>query len=254
MKKEFLTVFSTYGSLEIVKKTLPSVIKDTKNNDAALIVYDTTDNPKQQGDKWKYLKELNKNNDFFLVLSTNLSVGSAKNIGMKIGQEIYMPDYICVLDDDHGFKDGMISGLVKAMKSQYGKKCPNGLRYGFFTGCSLHRNARVVKIGNHSYPHPSCPPGSLGGTNGCFRCAPTSHWNNVLLGWDKDEYLISTYQTGTMIARNYNQGFTTLIVNDGKTGFSIENAGRGTSHSGANKLWDKAYTASDKRSKYIGKK
>jgi glycosyltransferase involved in cell wall biosynthesis len=247
-KAEFLTIFPTFENLSIVKKTLPSVIEETKRNDAKLIVHDSSVRGREE--KWQYLQALNKNNDFFLLLSSNLSMGHARNMCMAVGQELYAPDYICVIDDDHGYQEGLIPHLIKAMKKYYGKMCPNGLRYGMFTGCDVHTRTKRVSLGDgFSYPSSDNDPKAIGGSNNCFRCAPTSHWVNVLKGWDTDEYLISLYQTVNIRGRNYHKGFTVLFVEDGPKSFEIDYEGRGLSKKGL-KLWDDTYTASDARSKF----
>lgn len=251
-KVKFLTIFSTFGKLEIVKKTLPSILEDTKKNNAGLIVFDSTDNNEKKA-KWNYLESLNENKDFFLMLSTNLSLGHARNTCLHLGQELFLPDYICIIDDDHGFRPGMIRSLISTMDKYYGKIAPNGLKFGLFTGCNIHRvQKHHVLPDGHSYPDKNCKIGPLGGTNGCFRCAPTSHWNNVLKGYDLDEYLISYYQTKNISTRNYFRGFTTLVVDSGNKSFYIHSGGRGASNKGQ-RLWDDQYTASDERAKYCKK-
>jgi hypothetical protein len=75
-----------------------------------------------------------------------------------------------------------------------------------------------------------------------------------LKGYDTDEYLISTYQTANIRWRNYHKGFTYLIVKHGTKVFEMEGGGRGMSRDGKLNLWDEKYTASDKRSNYLGKK
>ena len=250
-KTEFLTIYPTFENLEVVKQTLPSVIDETKRNNARLIVHDSSEKGREE--KWSYLQDLNKSNDFFLLLSTNLSMAHSRNMCLALGQELYAPDYICMIEDDHGFNEGLIRNLVDAMKRYYGQLSPNGLRYGLFTACEKHFHYPRHQVDNIcSYPDDQSPPGALGGTNSCFRCAPTSHWNNVLKGYDTDEYLISTYQTKNLCYRNYHKGFTTCIVGNNLT-FEFEAIGRGTSASTSLKLWDENYTASDARSNFLGK-
>jgi hypothetical protein len=250
-KTEFLTIYPTYGNIEVVKQTLPSVIAETKKNNARLIVHDSSENGREE--KWRYLQELNKDNDFFLLLSTNLSMAHARNMCLKLGQELYAPDYICMVEDDHGFNEGVVPGLINAMKKHYGQVSPNGLRYGLFTACEKH-----YYFPKHPddhicfYPDQETPAGTIGGANSCFRCAPTSHWNNVLKGYDTDEYLISTYQTKHLNFRNYHKGFTTCILGGNLT-FDVESIGRGTSATTKLSLWDETYAASDYRSVYLGK-
>lgn len=253
-KTEFLTIFPTFENLEIVKKTLPSVIAETKKNNAKLIVHDSSIKGKQE--KWNYLQKLNENDDFFLLLSDNLSMAHARNMCLSLGQELYAPDYICMTEDDHGFEEGLILQLVNAMKKYYGKDAPNGLKFGLFSGCTKHFHGEkflITEDGNVC-PDDESNPMTLGGANSCFRCAPTSHWNTVLKGYDTDEYLISTFQTKNLNFRNYHKGFTTLFVQNGKYTFAIDAMGRGASINSELKMWDEKYTASDKRSKFIGKK
>lgn len=251
-KTEFLTIFPSFENLEIVKETLPTIIEETKNNDARLIVHDSSE--KIRDEKWAYLIELNKNRDFFLILSDNLSMAHARNMCHHLGQELYAPDYICMLEDDHGFRPGLIQAMIKAMKQYYGKKSPNGLRYGLFSGCGTHNlfNYYVMEDGN-AYPKPDSRPVILGKANSCFRCAPTSHWNNVLKGYDTDEYLISEYQTRNLNFRNYHKGFTAMVVQNGELVFEVQNPGRGLSKKAKHRLWDGEYTASDARSRFLNK-
>ena len=251
-KTEFLTIFPTFENLDVVKQTLPSVIEETKRNDAKLIVHDSSEHGREE--KWEYLKEVNDDNDFFLLLSTNLSMAHARNMCLQLGQELYAPDYICMIEDDHGFNEGMITALVVAMKKFYGKESPNGMRYGMFTACHKHTHANLIQVEDEYYmPSPESKPFQIGGYNSCFRCAPTSHWNNILKGYDTDEYLISTFQTSNLRWRNYHKGFTVMLVGDGGLVFDVEAKGRGVTSSNSLKLWDDEYCASDPRSNFLGK-
>lgn len=249
-KVEFLTIFASYSKLDVVKKTLPTVISEVKNSNSALIVHDSTEKKHGRDEKWDYLRNLSDEFGFMLLLSSNISMGTARNTCLSMGQELFTPDYICMMEDDHGFKKGMISNMSQAMKKYYGKKAPNGLVFGLFTGCSSCRNGSVIKVDNNNFcPGAKEKVGTLGGTNSCCRCAPTSHWNNVLKGYDTDEYLISGFQTRNLNARNYNKGFTVCIVNNGEGMFFVNNVGRGVTDNGL-KRWDDKYTANDSRAKY----
>ncbi len=252
-KTEFLTLFASFENLDVVRQTLPSVVAETLRHDARLIVHDSSVNGREE--KWAYLQELNKNRDFFLILSDNLSMAHARNLCLHLGRELYAPDFICLLEDDHGFHPGLIPAMVRAMKTYYGKVSPNGLRYGLFTGCGAHNAARreLLQDGN-AYPAGSLRAEAMGRANSCCRCAPTSHWLDVLKGYDTDEYLISTFQTKNMNLRNYHKGFTAMIVANGSLMFSVENQGRGFSARSAEKLWDEEFAASDPRSRFAGKK
>ena len=254
-KVEFLVIFPTYSNLEVVKQTLPIIIEETNRfGNARLIVHDSTEMQHGQEEKWAYLKELEEEHKFFLLLSTNLSMAHARNMCLSLAQEMYAPDYICMIEDDHGFNPGVIEALVTAMKEYYGKVSPNGLRFGMFSPCILHTDAKLVRLTEqYSYPSSESAPFSIGGYNSCFRCAPANHWYSVLKGYDTDEYLISNYQTANLRWRNYNKGFTVLFIDHDEKVFSIDAEGRGETSDADVKLWDRKYTASDKRSKYIGK-
>jgi hypothetical protein len=251
-KTEFLTIYATFERPDIVTQTLPSIIEETKRTGSKLIVHDSS--VKKRKEKWDYLQLLNKDNDFFLILSDNLSMAHARNLCLRLGEELYAPDYICMVEDDHGFKPELITSMIEAMKKYYGKIAPNNLKFGLFTGCGAHNYAkRLFLEDRHGYPAQDSKVGMLGGANSCFRCAPASHWNSVLKGYDTDEYLISHYQTREMNFRNYNKGFTTMIVDNGTKVFDVEGEGRGSTNQ-TERLWDADYTASDKRSVYLGKK
>jgi len=251
-KTKFLTIYPTFEQLAVVRQTLPSVIEETRRNDAALIVHDSS--VKGRDEKWDFLRSLNKDNDFFLILSDNLSMAHARNMCLFVGQEMFCPDYICMIEDDLGFQEGLIGCMLKAMETYYGAVSPNGLRYGVFTGCGAHHPSQVLLDDGNVHIQADAPPGSLGGANSCFRCAPAAHWQNVLKGYDTDEFLISTYQTRNLNQRNYHKGFTVMIVDNEKKTFHVDCAGRGTSSDAKLRLWDETYTASDARSRYLGKR
>jgi hypothetical protein len=76
----------------------------------------------------------------------------------------------------------------------------------------------------------------------------------VLKGYDPDEYMISNFQTRNCNFRNYNNGFTTLIVGNGKLQLKVDRYGRGYTRPVAERPFDAEYTRSDRRSVYWGKK
>lgn len=162
-KTKFLTIFPTFEKLKVIQKTLPSIIEETKKNDAKLIVHDSSVKGKKE--KWEYLQSLNKNNDFFLLLSDNLSMAHARNMCLQLGQELYAPDYICMVEDDHGFKKGLIKEITRLMLKYYGKKSPNNLNYGLFSGCTKHyHGSSFIKINdNNLCPAKESEPMAVGG-------------------------------------------------------------------------------------------
>lgn len=251
-KTEFITIYPTFQNLDVVRQTLPTIIAETSRNDARLIVHDCSLD--SQPEKVDYLRDLSRHGEFFLVSSHNMSMAQSRNLCLGLAEELFAPDYICLVEDDHGFRDGLIPSMLEAMKEYYGKPCPNGLRYGMFTGCTKHTHAELITVDErHSYPSPASKPFQLGGSNNCFRCAPSSHWRNVLKGYDTDEYLISEYQTSGVRWRNYHKGFTVMYVGGGAGVFDAESKGRGLSSEGELRLWDSTYCASDPRSRFRGK-
>ena len=252
---EFLTIVGSYANLDIVRQTLPTVIEETKRNNARLIVHDSTEPRHGQTEKWAYLQDMERQHGFFLLLSTNLSMAHARNMCMRLGQELFLPAYIAMMEDDHGYRPGFIPQLLDAMKCYYGKPSPNGLRFGLFTGCGSHRHRKSQSLPGteHTYVpiKEKTNPMVVGGANSCFRAAPSHHWDHVLKGYDTDEYLISTHQTKNLNARNYHKGFTAMLVGGGRYMFDLDHSSRGWS--GGNEmsgLWDDQYAASDPRSRY----
>lgn len=248
-KTETLIIFRSFERLKIVKKTLPAVINETIANHARLMVIDTSEF--NRDDKWEYLKSLNQNNEFFLILSSNMSTAHATNMCLQLGQELYAPEYICIIEDDHLMKPGSLKFLVDVTKHYYGKISPNGLRYGLFTLCSVHnQHLKEHTSEGHAYPSPENDVTQMGRANACFRCAPANHWNQVLRGLDSDEYLISNYQVSSINRRNYHKGFTSMLVADGHMCTFLDGPGRGASDKDGIRRWDPVYTASDPRSRY----
>ncbi|MCX6303968.1 MAG: hypothetical protein NT040_03280 [Bacteroidetes bacterium] len=248
-KTNFLTIYRTFERLDVVRETLPGIVEETKRNDARLIVQDSSVNGRDE--KWDYLLDLNKDDDFFLILSSNMSAAHASNMCLQLGQELYAPEYICIVEDDHGFLPGTISVLTEAMQEYYGKISPNGLRYGLFTGCAIHNpHLNQLLHGGHAYPSAENDVSQMGRANACFRCAPASHWNNVLKGLDTDEYLVSNYQVSSINRRNYFKGFTAMLISTGQLCSFNDSPGRGASDKKGLRRWDATYTASDPRSQY----
>jgi len=161
-----------------------------------------------------------------------------------------------MLEDDHGLREGAIDALIHAMTEYYGREAPNGLKFGLFSGC-LHCWRQLHKFTSlpdgNVFPDVDNQNYALGGANSCFRCAPTSHWQNVLKGYDVDEYMISSWQTSQVNLRNYSNGFTTLYVANGDISFTVDRVGQGFTQSPGLRRWDPSFTASDPRSRYFGK-
>ena len=232
-------------------------VKNVETEGAALIVHDSTPVQHGQKEKWEYLQELEREHNFFLILSTNLLMAHARSMCLHVGQELYAPDYIAMMEDDHGYKTGFIGRISSSMKKYYGKTAPNGLKYGLFTGCKENFHYPMADINNHKDKsiiiNKDTPLGAIGGENNCFRCAPTHHWNNILKGYDTDEYLISSFQKSRLCFQNYHKGFTNFLVQNGELMFNLDALGRGTSANTGLRLWDNEYIKSDHRSCYLSK-
>ena len=251
-RAQFLTIFPTFEDLDTIQQTLPTVLEEVERNDAALIVHDCSVNNRQA--IWKWLQDFNQGR-FFLLLTDQLSMASARNMCLQLGLERFLPEYVCLLEDDHGFRPGIIPKLTQSMRNYYGKPCPNGLRYGLFTGCRKCW-AHVTFINTQegfAYPDPNMQWYFLGGANSCMRCAPVGHWQTVLKGYDPDEYMISNYQTRHSNFRNYSNGFTQMVVENGTLTWTVDRVGRGYTQVPELRAWDENYTASDLRSRFRGK-
>lgn len=263
-RAEFLVIFPTYGAIETVRRTLPSVVKECAESGAALVIHDSTEPKDGRDQKWAMIREMAgedrvSSSRRFVMFSDNLSVAHARNMCLRLGQELFCPEFICVLEDDHGLKPGFVGGMTRAMREHYGREAPNGLHFGLFSGCLNHCfTMRRAALGGaaakrpHLYPLLDNNPFHVGGVNNCCRCAPTSHWNNVLKEYNSDEYYMSRYQTIGGNVRNYNKGFTWLLVESGALMFDIEHAGRGVTDANSLPVWDEEFCASDSRARFRG--
>jgi hypothetical protein len=86
-----------------------------------------------------------------------------------------------------------------------------------------------------------------------MRCAPAGHWHTILKGYDPDEYMISNYQTRHLSFRNYSNGFTQMVVDDGNPVVTVDRVGLGYSQVSQLRAWNESFTASDRRSSFLGK-
>jgi hypothetical protein len=269
-RSEFLVIFPTYGAIDTVRRTLPSVVRECAESGAALMIHDSTEQKDGRDEKWALIREISgddrrSSSRRFVTLSDNLSVAHARNSCLRLGQELFCPEFICVLEDDHGLKPGFVGGMTRAMREHYGRTAPNGLHFGLFSGCLSHCFTLKREALPAAPPHPAPPPERphlyplldnipfhVGGVNNCCRCAPTSHWNNVLKEYNSDEYYMSRYQTIGGNVRNYNKGFTWLLVESGTLMFDIDHAGRGVTDPHSLPLWDEEFCASDARARFRG--
>ena len=247
---DFVTIYTSFNDLAAVQSIFPKVLAEVERSGSALIVHDcsTVDGEAT----WKWYQEMAAKHRFVHLFSNRIPFAIARNTCLSLAFEMFAPQHICMLEDDHGYEPGAIDALREAMNANYGKVSPNGLKYGLFSLCPKHwgenfrRSCQEDGHGN-LYPGAHLPPMHLGGANSCCRCAPASHWQSVLKGYDVDEYPISFYQTRNLNFRNYNRGFTTLYVGGGKLVTSLDRIGNGEQL--ANLAFDDNFTLSDARSK-----
>ncbi len=247
-------IYPTYEDVETVRLTLPSILAEARQSGAALIVHDAS--VTRTAEMRDYLTET-CSTDAFLILTSPMSMGEARNLCLEAAISLFAPSHICMLEDDHGLHPGAVPSLLAAAREHYGRPAPNGLAFGLFSGCLQcwgHLHAfQTLEGTRHLFPASDNPIHALGGANSCFRCAPTSHWQSVLKGYDTDEYMISNWQTRNINFRNYYRGFTSLYVEGGELAFAVDREGQGYTQTPALRRWDETYTASDPRSRYAGK-
>lgn len=252
-RAEFVTIVTTFERTGVVERALASIIAETVRADARLIVHDCS-RPGEAALKRGMIESLRSSiagavGRVTVVYSDQVPLAHARNMSMRLALDLHAPDFVAMIEDDHGVRPGFIGASAGAMRAHYGRRAPNGLRYGFFGACAEHAwdqaGTHAVE-GGHTCPTLANPTGVVGGVNNCCRMAPTSHWLTVLGAYDTDEYPISEHQTSRMNYRNYHKGFTRLIVGGGSLMFALPDAGRGTSAGAA--LYDRDFAASDLRS------
>jgi len=247
---DFATIYTSFNDLATVQEILPHIVEECRRTDTALIVHDCS--TKDTGEAWTWLVEQGERHDFLYLFSRRLPFAMARNLCLQTAIEVFNPQYICMLEDDHAYRPGAIDALRGQMQATYGRPAPNGLRYGLYSICpdcwgAGFRAACTDDGHGNLTPGPTELAWQLGGANSCCRCAPVSHWMSVLKGYDPDEYPISFYQTRNLNVRNYNRGYTTNYVGGGRLVQRKERPGAGVAM--ANVRFDDAYTASDPRSK-----
>lgn len=247
---DFATIYTSFNDLKVVQEVLPGIAEECRRTDTALIVHDCSSIDTEA--TWAWYREQSERLGFFYLFSRRMQFALARNMCLQLAIEMHSPQYICMLEDDHGYRPGAIDALREQMHATYGRKSPNGLRYGLYSLCpdcwgeAFRRSCSDDGHGNLT-PGADNPPWQLGGANSCCRCAPTSHWTAVLKGYDPDEYPISFYQTKNLNLRNYNRGFTAQYVGGGHLVQRKDRPGTGVAM--ANVRFDDQYTASDRRSK-----
>lgn len=252
---DFVTIYTSYNDIDVVSRILPSVLLEAERTNTAVIVHDCSDVNIEN--TWEWYRKQGEARDFFYVMSRQMPFAISRNMCLSLAIEMYAPQYVCMLEDDHGYRPGAIERLRVTMAESYGVKSPNGLRYGLFSLCPncwgpTFRRACVDDGRGNLYPSAQCPPMWLGGANSCCRAAPTSHWISVLKGYDPDEYATSFYQTRNLNFRNYNRGFTTMYLGDGRLVCQETRPGLGAQTLG--RRFDNNFTASDSRSSVRQKK
>ena len=251
---DFATIYTSFNDLKVVQEILPGIIDECRRTQTALIVHDcsTVDSDAT----WDWLRRQGDEHGFFYLFSRRMQFAMARNMCLQLAIEMHTPQYICMLEDDHGYRPGAIDALREQMHATYGRTAPNGLRYGLYSICpdcwgdDFRRTCTEDGHGNLS-PGAHNQPWQLGGANSCVRCAPTSHWQSVLKGYDPDEYPISFWQTKNLNLRNYNRGFTAQYVGAGQFVQRKDRPGAGVAM--ANVRFDDTFTASDRRSRVPAK-
>jgi hypothetical protein len=247
---DFVTIYTSFNDFSAVRKIFPLVLAEAKRTGTALIVHDCSTIETEE--IWKWYREMSEKHKFVHLFSNRIPFAIARNTCLSLALEMFAPQYICMLEDDHGYAEGAIDKLRAAMRTHYGQPSPNGLKYGLFSLCPDHwgesfRQACQSDGEGNLYPGPTVSPMQMGGANSCCRCAPASHWMSVLKGYDVDEYPISFYQTRNLNFRNYHRGFTTLYVGGGELVYYDERPGNGEAL--VNVLFDDEYTLSDPRNR-----
>ena len=247
---DFVTIYTTFNDLPMVQRVLPGVLEEARRTDTAVIVHDCSTKDTDAALAW--YREMAQSHDFFWMMSSRLSLAHARNLCLQLAMEMHTPQWICMLEDDHGYRPGAIDALRDVMRDTYGRRSPNGLRYGLYSLCpdcwgpEFRAGCQDDGQGN-LYPSSEARPMMLGGANSCCRCAPASHWQAVLKGYDPDEYAISFHQTRNLNLRNYHRGFTTLYPGAGRLVQREDRPGAGVAM--LNVRFDDDYTRSDRRSR-----
>lgn len=271
LKMRFLVIYSTFNKSEIARRVVPTYIEaaihyrrycsEVEEDNIRIIVHDHSLDVRSRQDLMINLRGIDDIRPVLFLLDTDdMSMAHSRNMCLALGSEMFNPDYILMVEDDHGVRASTLIRMMRAMQDWYGKVSPNGLRFGMFTGCRKCSNARLLELAPASgdgggqnnglyYPDDTNPPIDMGGCNSCFRCAPAHHWYSVLKGYDTDEYPISHFQTRGLRMRNYHKGFTTMYVGNDLV-YEVPNVGYGESDPNGVKLWDDNYCASDSRAHF----
>ena len=249
----FVTIYCTYEDVDAPRQMLPGIVAESIRTNSAIVMHDSSvENEKEIA---AVANENRGNSKFFFMHTDVVSMAVARNLALYVALEKYVPEYICMIEDDHGFREGLIDAMVEAMKRYYGAETSGGLRFGLFTACPFcwgewYVNELMMTEDGHGYVDTSkVPEMQAGGANSCFRCAPTRHWLSVLKGYDTDEYPISPFQTSGLNFRNYHKGFTALVVKCGQLVERVERSGRGFTAGKQERPFDVKYTRRDPRSR-----
>lgn len=247
-QKEFLTVFNSFEDLETIRQTLPTVVAESKAADAALVIHDCS--LKNRPEIRKFIEGF-ESDTVFVVFSSRLDQANSRNLAINLGMRLFAPEYIATIEDDHGYHPGFVRKMTEAMRTWYGKEAPTGMRFGLFSGCPRCWEGKVryekLPDGNLYPVRDGEETGKvyLGGVNACCRVAPVRHWETVLGRFDPDEWPVSGYQPSQMNLRNYNNGFTGMVIDGGDAMFSVDRVGRGVSQDLSKRPYHPKYTKSD---------
>ena len=199
---ETLIVFGTYNREEVAYKSLKSLIEATDGYNVKIVVSDSSPSRSQN------FNLLNLNPDEYLWTPRRLSMASARNIAVSLGQEKYNFDWLLFLEDDIEYDKRWYPSLLEKAKKLYGTKSVLGLAHGIFTASPMGvKNDELTKYDKEHdiYVAPFGPRADQ-------RLIKTTHYNNISKFWESDLLGISSAQTGKVINRSLMQGYCAVSI------------------------------------------
>ena len=196
---DFATIYTSFNDLKVVQEILPGIIEECRRTQTALIVHDCSTNNSEE--TWNWYRQQGEQHDFFYLFSRRMQFAMARNMCLQLAIEMHSPQYICMLEDDHGYRPGAIDALreqanARELRPQGAER---GLRYGLYSICPdcwgedfPAAAARTTATGKPHARRAQPAVAARQGANGCACAARlASHWQSVLKGYDPDEYPIS---------------------------------------------------------------
>jgi hypothetical protein len=200
---ETCIVFVSYGRPEVAARSYDSLksaiaaYRDRVN----IIISDATD------DERKMMWARSTDADDVILTPRFTPAATSRNIAMTLVLDKYSPKYMCMVEDDFEYHADWYPSIVEATNRLYGVMSPFDLAYGMFSASRSHipseRLREDVENGVIAY---------IFGAVAFQRFMPTSHYLNVMRGWDPDLLGISWAQTGGQTFRNTMRGFCGAIL------------------------------------------